>query len=521
MAQPTEVLPRPPLASFATRIILFVFLATFATALAVSWMSIRATATQIRRFADHHYPLALARCGDRLERRLRAGSAEVAALAGGTALPSALPASEHFDGFAWLDASGRTLRALGSARELGPSDGSSLPGDARLWVPPGAPDRVAASAPRGSAGGAVIGLYRREVLESILAGDPPHPAAAVVLVTAEGRVLASSAPGRMERGAVVPLPPGAKLRDTTSAAGRRMLSAARPLGAGDLHVAFEVPFAQAFEPVLSVATPLFAANLCIVLLFSFLAYRITTRMVKPIEVLSDGARRIAQGDFDLEIPEPSANDEVGLLTRTFNDMMRRLRRYQGEIESANRTLLSRNEILSQLSITDGLTHLHNHRFFQDHLTREIKRASRTQEPLSILLIDIDDFKGLNDRFGHAAGDELLVGMARIMSHCVRETDLLARYGGEEFVVLASDTDRQGAYQLAEKIRMHIDDASFILDESLRPMRVTISVGVASFEGDRKRFFDSADQALYRAKAAGKNCVVLDQVELLDAASSST
>jgi len=91
---------------------------------------------------------------------------------------------------------------------------------------------------------------------------------------------------------------------------------------------------------------------------------------------------------------------------------------------------------------------------------------------------------------------------------VRGSDLCARYGGEEFVILAPGTNTQGAYLLAEKVRMAISESSFIVDDSLRPLRVTVSVGVAAFRGNRKRFFQKADQALYRAKADGKNCVVV-------------
>jgi diguanylate cyclase (GGDEF)-like protein len=132
----------------------------------------------------------------------------------------------------------------------------------------------------------------------------------------------------------------------------------------------------------------------------------------------------------------------------------------------------------------------------------------------MLLIDIDDFKQLNDRQGHKAGDELLIGLARILNESSRENDFLARYGGEEFVVLAPNTDLPGAYQLAEKIRVNIAERSFILDDSLRPMRVTISIGVAQYQGDRKTFFQATDRALYRAKAEGKNCVVTDGDETL-------
>ena len=98
----------------------------------------------------------------------------------------------------------------------------------------------------------------------------------------------------------------------------------------------------------------------------------------------------------------------------------------------------------------------------------------------------------------------------ILNQSVRATDLLARYGGEEFVVLTPDTDLAGAHRLAEKIRMAVSEFPFVLDESLRPIQVTVSVGVAQFAGNRKAFFRAADRALYRAKDQGKNCVVDDE-----------
>jgi diguanylate cyclase (GGDEF)-like protein len=190
-----------------------------------------------------------------------------------------------------------------------------------------------------------------------------------------------------------------------------------------------------------------------------------------------------------------------------------------EIEEANRRLKRQNqelqganEVLEQLSITDGLTKLHNHRFFQDYLTREIKRVRRSAEPLAMLLLDLDDFKRLNDRLGHAAGDQLLKAIARTLNDSVRESDFLARYGGEEFVVLAPGTDLAGGVHLAEKIRAAVAESSFIVDESMRIVKVTVSIGVAQYQGDRKTFFANADRALYQAKAAGKDCVVADAPE---------
>ena len=133
--------------------------------------------------------------------------------------------------------------------------------------------------------------------------------------------------------------------------------------------------------------------------------------------------------------------------------------------------------------------------------------SRTGQGLSMLLIDIDDFKQLNDRFGHAAGDEFLKQLAQILKESVRETDLLARYGGEEFAIVATNTDPQGAVTLAEKLCTKIAESTFIVDATMRPRRMTISIGVAPYKQSRTEFFASADAALYRAKASGKNCVI--------------
>jgi diguanylate cyclase (GGDEF)-like protein len=359
-----------------------------------------------------------------------------------------------------------------------------------------------------------------EALSARLARARPASVQQLLVLDAGGGVLAAAAAEGSDPPRRLPTTfakhAGALPRGYRDGSGEWWLAALRPAGDGGLRVAAQTPFRDIHAPLLRSFARLFVADLLLVLALSFLAYRITSAALRPIEGLSDAARRIAQGQFDHEIPEPASHDEVGLLARTFNDMMRRLRGYQSEIEAANRSLTERNnelkqakETFEQLSITDGLTRLHNHRFFQDHLTRELKRVSRTSEPLSMLLVDIDDFKALNDRFGHAAGDELLAGLARIMNDTVRESDLLARYGGEEFVVLAVNTDLTGAYHLAEKIRTNIAENSFILDDSLRPVRVTVSVGVAAYRGNRKTFFQAADRALYRAKAQGKNCVVLE------------
>jgi len=277
------------------------------------------------------------------------------------------------------------------------------------------------------------------------------------------------------------------------------------------------PFQEAYGPLLGLMPRLFALGFAAVFLFALVAYAFTASVVKPIELLAAEARRISQGDLHFELTLPIRTDEVGLLTRTFNDMVRRLRRNQQQIEDANVRLTDQNqqlqranEILAQLSITDGLTRLHNHRFFQDQLAREIKRCERTGDPLGMILVDIDDFKQLNDQHGHATGDEVLVRIAGLMNEAIRESDFLARYGGEEFAILTTGTDLTGAVTLAEKIRMRIAEEGWLCCEGQETLHVTVSMGIAVYRGERKAFFRDADRALYRAKDLGKNCVIVDE-----------
>jgi diguanylate cyclase (GGDEF)-like protein len=138
----------------------------------------------------------------------------------------------------------------------------------------------------------------------------------------------------------------------------------------------------------------------------------------------------------------------------------------------------------------------------------MKRASRSGEALSLVLIDIDDFKRLNDTFGHAVGDQILKAVAAVMKAVTRETDLLARYGGEEFALLSFRNDLDCATELAEKLRLAISRAKVAGSAGSKPkwIQVTASMGVAEYRGDPS-FFEEADRALYSAKASGKDCVV--------------
>lgn len=162
--------------------------------------------------------------------------------------------------------------------------------------------------------------------------------------------------------------------------------------------------------------------------------------------------------------------------------------------------------LHQLAITDGLTGLYIHRYFQHRLEAEISKARRWQEPVSLILFDIDHFKKFNDTWGHQLGDKVLKKVAEVVAAAVRENiDLPARYGGEEFVVVMPNTPLEGAVNLAERIRMNIEQMKLQHEEHV--ISVTISLGCATFPEhaqEKDYLIKAADEALYRAKQAGRN-----------------
>jgi diguanylate cyclase (GGDEF)-like protein len=170
-----------------------------------------------------------------------------------------------------------------------------------------------------------------------------------------------------------------------------------------------------------------------------------------------------------------------------------------------------HQIVERQALVDGLTGIANRRHCEDALSVEIARADRLAIPLTLVLADLDDFKEINDRHGHAVGDDVLREFASVLRSTVRESDLAGRWGGEEFLVLLTGTEAEGGLRLAERVRLALAERSF-LGKDGRPFSVTCSFGVTqhSPSGDERELFANADRALYRAKRRGKNCVELNE-----------
>ena len=263
----------------------------------------------------------------------------------------------------------------------------------------------------------------------------------------------------------------------------------KPLGG---HVVFERDYGSTFAAIASILTRTVTMNIGIALVLAAIAFAAARSMLRPLRVLSECALRLRDGETNVVLPVVSADHEVATLARSFAEM----------VESLTRA----NQVLGQLAITDGLTKIHNHRYFQDRLASAIRKAESTGAPLSLVLLDIDDFKALNDQYGHAAGDGVLENLAGLLNAHAGPCDVLARYGGEEFVLLAPETSLDTAITVAEQVRLAVHEHAFRVPDVGIEIRITVSVGVAAYHGDRVRFFSDADRALYAAKHAGKDCV---------------
>lgn len=216
-------------------------------------------------------------------------------------------------------------------------------------------------------------------------------------------------------------------------------------------------------------------------------------------VIQCGGGFLVLGSID-QTKSLELRDELLSLTNQLSVMSRDASRRSKELEEANRTI-------ERLARTDALTGLWNRRMFDESLQREMARADRQSQPLTMILFDLDHFKSVNDTYGHVAGDQVLARAGEVLKGQVRQYDIPARYGGEEFAVLLPGTAKEVGAAIAERLRETIAAVRF----SEGPERITISLGVAAWaKGEVANvFLERVDSALYKAKKLGRNRVETD------------
>lgn len=252
----------------------------------------------------------------------------------------------------------------------------------------------------------------------------------------------------------------------------------------------------------------------------FLSMVLSSRVTQGIRELLRAVREISKGDWEKKVHARS-DDEIGELSIAFDAMRRNLKQTldeltdtQVELKHLNQSLekkvsertqelAEKNKELEQLTVTDQLTGLHNRRSLDKHLSNERDRFRRSGRSYGVILMDVDHFKDVNDTYGHQAGDNILQELGDILKTKTRVTDIVGRWGGEEFMIICPDTDQDGIYHLAEKLRKTMESHSF----------TTIGTKTASFgavishsDDTTETIVARADKALYQAKRNGRNRV---------------
>jgi diguanylate cyclase (GGDEF)-like protein len=336
------------------------------------------------------------------------------------------------------------------------------------------------------------------------------PPGEVLLLDSGGRTLVSS---YLDENNLVQLDPAllSRLRaQTGDSMAFRGLTHQQVIGLADVATELSITVlaernrAEVYGAWIALRNIFLALVAALVLVVTAVAFQMGRSIVLPLQRLIRAADRIAAGDLEVRL-SATRSDELGHLTQVFNQMTDRLRCSHAEIMAANEAMQQQNEVLKTLSITDSLTGLYNRSKLDSILTDQLARFKRSHRPFTLLMLDIDHFKTLNDTYGHITGDEILAAVARILLQSIRSIDYAARYGGDEFIIILTETSAELAWKTAERVRSQV--------ETLHPtvkgaeIALTVSLGIVeSLPEDMTatEVFARADHALYEAKRGGRN-----------------
>lgn len=240
-----------------------------------------------------------------------------------------------------------------------------------------------------------------------------------------------------------------------------------------------------------------------------LLYRSVSSIAQLAEQTEQSYSRVVRDDIKLV-----TGNEVEKLSHYFTGVFQELQHKMEEADKYARELAEANKKLVRLAMKDGLTDLYNQAYIKERIEQEISRASQFNHQLSVIMMDIDDFKNYNDTCGHLSGDEGLQQIARLIMNHIRPVDVPARYGGEEFLIILPETNSRESHQMAENIRKAIQSYPFRGCNAKEPFHLTVSLGVCHYspevKGGAAELIRSADTALYEAKRKGKNCVIVQK-----------